>query len=176
MLGYNSAGDVLKLNAATDVHVYGEDSPPLLQKWLQEKRIEDEETWRRRDGSIITVRLSGRPLTDEQGLVQSFEFIAEDVTERRYLEQELRQVQKIEAVGQLAGGIAHEFKNYLGVILGYSEFLVEEAGTNESLRRGGREDKAATKKAGSTYPQRDAVCPQKVVQTGCPCPYSRDIG
>ncbi len=164
MLGYNSAGDVLKLNAATDVHVYGEDSPPLLQKWLQEKRIEDEATWRRRDGTIITVHLNGRTLTDEQGVVQSFEFIAEDVTERRSLEQELRQVQKIEAVGQLAGGIAHEFNNYLGVILGYSEFLVEEAGTNESLRRAVAEIKAATQRAASLTRQLLAFSRKQVLE------------
>ena len=164
MLGYDSAADVLKLNAATDVHVYREGSPPLLRKWLQEKRIEDEVTWRRRDGTIITVRLNGRPLTDEQGAVQTFEFIAEDVTERRSLEQELRQAQKIEAVGQLAGGIAHEFNNYLGVILGYSDFLVEEAGTNESLRRGVAEIKAATQRAGSLTRQLLAFSRKQVLE------------
>ena len=164
MLGYDSAADVLKLNAATDVHVYREGSPPLLQKWLQEKRIEDEVTWRRRDGTIITVRLNGRPLTDEQGAVQAFEFIAEDVTERRSLEQELRQAQKIEAVGQLAGGIAHEFNNYLGVILGYSDFLVEEAGTNESLRRGVAEIKAATQRAASLTRQLLAFSRKQVLE------------
>jgi len=164
MLGYNSADDVLKLNAATDVHVYREGSPPLVQKWLPEKRIEDEATWRRRDRTIMTVHLNGRTLTDEQGVVQSFEFIAEDVTERRSLEQELRQVQKIEAVGQLAGGIAHEFNNYLGVILGYSEFLVEEAGTNESLRRAVAEIKAATQRAASLTRQLLAFSRKQVLE------------
>src|SRR6266849_3360763 len=164
MLGYNSADDVLKLNAATDVHVYREGSPTLVQKWLPEKRIEDEATWRRRDGTIMTVHLNGRTLTDEQGVVQSFEFIAEDVTERRSLEQELRQVQKIEAVGQLAGGIAHEFNNYLGVILGYSEFLVEEAGTNESLRRAVAEIKAATQRAASLTRQLLAFSRKQVLE------------
>src|SRR2546427_181079 len=164
MLGYSFAADVLKLNAATDVHVYREGSSPLVQKWLQEKRIEDEVTWRRRDGTIITVRLNGRPLIDEQGAVQTFEFIAEDVTERRSLEQELRQAQKIEAVGQLAGGIAHEFNNYLGVILGYSEFLVEEAGTNESLRRAVAEIKAATQRAASLTRQLLAFSRKQVLE------------
>jgi len=164
MLGYSSADDVLKLNAATDVPVCGEDSPPLLQKWLSEKRIEDEARWRRRNGTIITVRLNGRTLTDEQGVVQGLEFIAEDVTERRSLEQELRQVQKIEAVGQLAGGIAHEFNNFLGVILGYSEFLFEEAGTNEGLRRGVAEIKAATQRAASLTRQLLAFSRKQVLE------------
>jgi two-component system cell cycle sensor histidine kinase/response regulator CckA len=149
MLGYNSAEEVLKLNVATELYLDPQEKPRLVQKWLEEAKIEDEVKWRRRDRTIITVRLNGRTLTDEVGAVQGFEFIAEDVTERRCLEQELRQVQKIEAVDQLAGGIAHEFNNYLGVILGYSEILVEEAGTNESLRRAVAEIKAATQRAAS---------------------------
>jgi two-component system cell cycle sensor histidine kinase/response regulator CckA len=149
MLGYNSTADVLKLKPATELYLDPQEKPRLLQKWLEETKIEDEVRWRRRDGTIITVRLNGRTLTDEGGVVHGFEFIAEDVTERRSLEQELRQVQKIEAVDQLAGGIAHEFNNYLGVILGYSEILVEEAGTNQSLRRSVAEIKAATQRAAS---------------------------
>jgi two-component system, cell cycle sensor histidine kinase and response regulator CckA len=149
MLGYNSAGDVLKLNPATELYLDPQEKPRLVQKWLEETKIEDEVKWRRRDGTIITVRLNGRTLTDDRGVVQGFEFIAEDVTERRSLEQELRQVQKVEAVEQLASGIAHEFNNYLGVILGYSEILVEEAGTNQSLRRSVAEIKAATHRAAS---------------------------
>jgi PAS domain S-box-containing protein len=164
MLGYNSADDVLKLNATTEVYADPQEKPRLVQKWLQETKIEDEVRWRRRDGTIITVRLNGRTLTDEQGVVQAFEFIAEDVTERRSLEQELRQVQKIEGVGQLAGGIAHEFNNFLGVILGYSEFLFEETGTTESLRRAVAEIKAATQRAASLTRQLLAFSRKQVLE------------
>jgi len=148
MLGYDSPNEVVKLNTA-NLYADQEERSRLVQKWLETERIEDEVNWNRRNGEIIRVRLSGRTLTDRHGIVQGFEFIAEDVTERRALEAQLRQAQKIEAVGQLAGGIAHEFNNFLGVILGYSELMFEEASENESLRREIAEIKAATQRAAS---------------------------
>ena len=148
MLGYDSPNEVVKLNVA-NLHADQEERSRLVQKWVNTERIEDEVNWNRRNGEIIRVRLSGRPLTDQQGVVQGFEFIAEDVTERRALEGQLRQAQKIEAVGQLAGGLAHEFNNFLGIILGYSELMSVEAGGNECLCRQIAEIKAATQRASS---------------------------
>lgn len=62
-----------------------------------------------------------------------FSVILRDVSARLQMEAELRQAQKMEAVEQLAGGIAHEFNNFLGVVLGYCELLSEDAGENEGL-------------------------------------------
>jgi two-component system, cell cycle sensor histidine kinase and response regulator CckA len=148
MLGYDSPDEVVKLNIA-NLHADQEERARMVQKWAKAESIEDEVNWNRRSGEIIRVRLSGRTLTDQQGVVQGFEFIAEDVTERRALESQLRQAQKIEAVGQLAGGLAHEFNNFLGVILGYSELMSEEARQNERLCRQIAEIKAATQRAAS---------------------------
>ena len=148
MLGYDSPEEVVKLNAG-NLHADQEERSRMVQKWMETERIEDEVNWNRRSGETIRVRLSGRTLTDQQGVVQGFEFIAEDVTERRALEAQLRQAQKIEAVGQLAGGLAHEFNNFLGIILGYSELMSEEAGENESLCRHIAEIRVATQRAAS---------------------------
>jgi two-component system, cell cycle sensor histidine kinase and response regulator CckA len=148
ILGYDSPEEVVKLNVA-DLQTDHEERSRSIQKWVETERIEDEVNWNRRSGEIIRVRLSGRTLTDQQGVVQGFEFIAEDVTERRALEAQLRQAQKIEAVGQLASGVAHEFNNFLGVVLGYSELMSEEAGENEHLCRQIAEIKAATQRAAS---------------------------
>jgi signal transduction histidine kinase/ActR/RegA family two-component response regulator len=99
--------------------------------FLRRGRFESVETlWRRKDGSIITVRLSGRGVRDEREGTEVFEVIAEDVTERKALEDQLRQAQKMEAVGKLAGGVAHDFNNLLTVITGYSQILMDQHAKN----------------------------------------------
>ncbi len=104
--------------------------------------------WKRKDGALKSVRLSGRAIRAEQDLL-FFELFAEDITEHRDLEQQLRQSQKMEAIGRLAGGIAHDFNNLLMVISGYCEFLLERVGSDPQLRGPAQEIANAANRATS---------------------------
>jgi PAS domain S-box-containing protein len=102
----------------------------------------------RKDGASIVARVTGRAIVNGK-TGSSYEIFMEDVTETRTLEQQLRQAQKMEAIGRLAGGIAHDFNNLLMVISGYSEFLLERLGPDPRLRGPAQEISNATQRATS---------------------------
>jgi two-component system cell cycle sensor histidine kinase/response regulator CckA len=80
--------------------------------------------WRHRDGTYRFLESNATPMFDPAGRLVGFQGSDRDITDRLRLETELRQSQKMEAVGRLAGGIAHDFNNLLTVINGFSEMLL----------------------------------------------------
>jgi PAS domain S-box-containing protein len=87
----------------------------------------------RKDGSRVSVLIGVVTLEAESGEIEATSFVL-DISERKQLEQQLRQAQKMEAVGQLAGGIAHDFNNLLAIIIGYSEILGDRLDENDPLK------------------------------------------
>ena len=80
----------------------------------------------RPDGELRWIHDRGFPVTDGLGRVRRVVGIAEDITGRRQLEQQLLQARKMEGIGRMAGGIAHDFRNILTAILGYSEIVLDQ--------------------------------------------------
>jgi PAS domain S-box-containing protein len=105
----------------------------ILKRIRRGEIVEHFETVRRRkDGQKIDVSITVSPIKDASGKVIGASKVARDITEKKNLEQQLRQSQKMEAVGQLTGGIAHDFNNLLGVVLGNLDLLERLVAGNEA--------------------------------------------
>lgn len=117
----------------------GRHEPAFFRKiWA---RLRRGEVWtgsfmnRRKDGTIYEVDASISPIRDEIGEIVSFVSVQLDVTQARSMETQLRQSQRMEAIGRLAGGVAHDFNNLLQALLGTVEFLRARADQPDAVRR-----------------------------------------
>lgn len=88
---------------------------------------------RKKDGTIFWERVSISPIHDASGATTHFVAVKEDITAQKILEDQFRQAQKMEAVGRLAGGVAHDFNNMLGIVMGYAELAKMRTSPNDPL-------------------------------------------
>jgi PAS domain S-box-containing protein len=118
----------------------------------------------RDDTTVRWIHDRAFPVTDADGHVRRIAGIAEDVTERRSLEQQLIQSQKMEGIGRMAGGIAHDFNNLLTVIMGFSDLVLMQIGQDDPARGDAQQIRHAVKKAAGLTNQLLAFSRQQVLK------------
>ena len=108
---------------------------------------------RKKDGSLYTEEAAISPVTDASGRIINYLAVKRDVTEEIKVEEQLYQAQKMESIGRLAGGVAHDLNNLLSPILGYGEMLLEDTPPNNPRREPLEEVVSAGKRAQSLVRQ-----------------------
>jgi PAS domain S-box-containing protein len=166
MLGFESAAD-LQGAAPHSLYVLPDRRAEVLRRIAAEGgSASDELQLRRRDGSTFWARVNSVAVLDADGQIVAYDSAVSDIAARRKLEEELRQAQKMEAVGRLAGGIAHDFNNLLTAISGYTEALLEELPPATRGRHDAEQVLVATERAAGltrqllAFSRRQVLAPQ----------------
>ncbi|MEO8367634.1 MAG: PAS domain S-box protein [Candidatus Solibacter sp.] len=123
-----------------------------------------EKRYIRKSGSPIWIQLTVSLARGAKNQPQYFISIVEDIDERKHLEEQLRQSQKMEAVGRLAGGVAHDFNNLLTVISGYSEMIINQTANEPALHSRALAIRTATERAAMLTRQLLAFSRRQLVQ------------
>jgi PAS domain S-box-containing protein len=114
----------------------GAEDDEIFERIRRGAQVKHFETMRvRKDGRQIQVALTASPIRDAAGAIIGISHISRDITEQKSLEEQLRQTQKLESLGVLAGGLAHDFNNLLTGIMGNASLAAEEAGSPERIRQ-----------------------------------------
>ncbi len=123
-----------------------------------------ETTLRDADGELRTLDFSLKPVFDDTGVVVMLIPEGRDISDRVALEAQLRQAQKMEAVGRLAGGIAHDFNNLLSVITTEASLMFSDASLTDSLRAGAEEIVASAQRGAELTRQLLALGRRQLLQ------------
>lgn len=120
---------------------------------------------RKKDGSLYTEEISIAPVYDASGAIINYVSVQRDVSRELTLENQLHHAQKMETVGRLAGGVAHDFNNMLGIILGSTEMLLSSPDITESVREDLNEIRLAAQKSADltrqllTFERKQTIAP-----------------
>jgi len=119
---------------------------------------------RHKDGTWVFIESTASVVHNAAGQMQYLVIVNRDIGERRRLEQQLHQSQKMDAIGRLSGGVAHDFNNLLGVIIGYGEILEESVPETDPLRTSVDQILKAGRRASSLTRQLLAFSRQQVLE------------
>jgi two-component system cell cycle sensor histidine kinase/response regulator CckA len=143
-----------KVRAAVD-RAYRTGEPYRVDHWAT-----------RPDGTRVLVHEHGQALLDDQGTRLGIAGTVQDITERRRLEEQFFQAQKLESIGRLAGGVAHDFNNLLTVINGYSELIAQSLSTLDPIYEKVNEIRRAGERAAALTRQLLAFSRKQMIQPG----------
>ena len=137
IFGFQNKDEFLNIQVS-DLYQNPEDRIKFNEKMRTIGFVRNEELrLKKKDGSPISCSVSAVAVKDERGKLKNYDGVIEDITELKQLENQLRQAQKMEAIGTLAGGIAHDFNNILSAIMGYTELskmeVLEEGQLKQNL-------------------------------------------
>lgn len=123
---------------------------------------------KRKDGSLYTEEATISPVSSGEGKIANYVAVKRDITDQITMEQQLRQAQKMEAIGRLTGGVAHDFNNMLSVIMGYTELALDKIAitdnVHEDLRKilDAAERSAAIVKQLLAFSRQQTIAPKKL--------------
>ena len=127
MLGLANQAELNDVDIARDLYVDLHIRQRLLEQLERDGKFQNVEyELRRRDGEVITVLENARVVRDDNGAVLYYEGTLTDITPRKRIEEQLLQAQKVEALGRLAGNVAHDFNNVLTIITGFAQLALSE--------------------------------------------------
>ncbi len=152
MLGYTSKLELLAIEISRDLYADLGECQAFVHECRVNGRCESDMEWKRRDGKRLQVRARGRQSRQPDGGLR-LEVYVEDISKRSDLEQQLRQAQKMEAVGNLAGGVAHDFNNLLMIISSYTQMMEDELAPGDRLRQNTRQVLKAVERSSALIQQ-----------------------
>ena len=137
---------------------------------------------RRKDGTVVDIRLWTAPLFGRSGEVRGKIAIVADITDQMRLEQQLTHSLKMEAIGRLAGGVAHDFNNVITVVSGYGHMLLDGVGDDPDLREAAEEVLKAADRAAAlanqllTFSRHQIIQPKVLEVNALVCGMERMLG
>ncbi len=169
LFGFQSRAELLAADLGRDLYFDPDERKQLVERLMEQGSVQAVELHLKdRNERPITVLASINAVRDAKGEITAFRGILHDITETKQLERELRQSQKMEAVGRLAGGVAHDFNNLLTAVMGYADLISMSLPEGSPLARHAEEIKAVSKRGAAltsqllSFSRRKAVAPKVV--------------